>query len=57
MYGKIEKVFKMKKYILIYVPKGKEDKEWIHIHASNKEAALEKAREYGVIIDLNEETG
>ena len=56
MYGKAEKLFKMKKYILIYVPKGKEDREWLHIYATNKEAALKKAHEYGVIVDLNEET-
>ena len=56
MYGKKEKLFKMKKYRLIYVPIGKEDKEWVYIYAANKEAAIRKADEYGVIIDLNEET-
>ncbi len=56
MYGKKEKLFKMKKYRLIYVPIGKEDREWIYIYAANKEAAIRKADKYGIIIDLNEET-
>ena len=56
MYGKKEKLFKMKKYRLIYVPIGKEDRERIYIYAASKEAAIRKADKYGIIIDLNEET-
>ena len=59
MYGKIEKLFKMKRYKLIYVPKGKEDREWMYIYAANKEAAIRKSDEHGMIIDLlldNEKT-
>tara|TARA_Y100001963_G_C6533686_1_gene332270 strand:- start:168 stop:359 length:192 start_codon:yes stop_codon:yes gene_type:complete len=52
MYGKIEKLFKMKRYRLIYVPTGREDREWIFIYAANKEAAIRKADEHGVIIDI-----
>ena len=45
----------MRKYRLIYVPIGREDKEWIHIYASNLEAAVKKAEKYGVIINIIEE--
>ena len=55
MYGKIEKLFKMKRYRLIYVPKGREDKEWMFIYAANDESALKKAREVGIVVKLEEE--
>ena len=44
----------MKHYTLIYVPFGREDKEWIHINADNQTKALEKAEQYGLIIKLTE---
>ena len=46
----------MKQYRLIYVPIGKEDKEWIIINASSIQEALVQADQMGDIIDLIEET-
>ena len=44
----------MKEYTLIYVPFGRYDKEWMHIHADSDAKALEEAKEYGDIINLTE---
>ena len=44
----------MKEYTLIYVPFGREDKEWMHINADNITKALEEAKEYGDIVKLTE---
>ena len=46
----------MKEYKLIYVPFGREDKEWIIINASSIQEALVQADQMGDIIDLTEET-
>ena len=62
MYGKIEKLFKMKRYLITYVPEERKDRpypitEWAYIYAANEEAARMKAKDFGVLkeISLNEE--
>ena len=52
MYGKIEKLFKMKRYRLIYIPFGKEDREWMYVYASNEEAASRKSHDYGMVLEV-----
>jgi hypothetical protein len=44
----------MKKYRVIYLPHGKEDKEWIYVTADSKQEAI-KNFTYGIVIKVEEE--
>jgi hypothetical protein len=44
----------MKTYRVIYLPHGREDKEWMDVQASNPEEIL-KTFKSGVIIDIRED--
>lgn len=48
-----KKICNMKTYTIIYVPFGREDKEWIDVQANSKEEAMNNFKG-GMIIQVRE---